>query len=290
MATRLASKKPCGSLPCRITARRNWPQTSSSPASSPTTACRPQIARSANIVGERATHGALFDFINRLRGRDPDPCTATASKRSLICTSRNWSRRCLFIWQNADEPLNVFNVGVRFAPASANRADRDRRNALPDVHYENGATGWVGVVARFVIASTSSGRWVGTRLADEAVQCTVRHAGDTFMKLVIHQQQRHPSWFRERSEARQNRQPHRTRTSTGPGRALRYSRRARDLGALGEHDFRSLAQWRNARHADVSHLIEPYPLGTAAGMAKHLLADRFLVFYGDVMLDMDLGG
>ncbi|HVU88461.1 MAG TPA: HAD-IIIA family hydrolase [Pirellulales bacterium] len=41
----------------------------------------------------------------------------------------------------------------------------------------------------------------------------------------------------------------------------------------------------------ITHLIEPYPLGTAGSLAlaKHLLTDRFLVFYGDVMLDMDLG-
>ncbi len=41
----------------------------------------------------------------------------------------------------------------------------------------------------------------------------------------------------------------------------------------------------------ITHLIEPRPLGTAGSLAllKHLINDRFLVFYGDVMLDMDLG-
>ncbi|HEY4310983.1 MAG TPA: HAD-IIIA family hydrolase [Pirellulales bacterium] len=41
----------------------------------------------------------------------------------------------------------------------------------------------------------------------------------------------------------------------------------------------------------ITHLVEPYPLGTAGSLAlvKHLISDRFLVFYGDVMLDMDLG-
>jgi D,D-heptose 1,7-bisphosphate phosphatase len=40
----------------------------------------------------------------------------------------------------------------------------------------------------------------------------------------------------------------------------------------------------------LTHAIEPYPLGTAGSVAlvKHLLRDRFLVVYGDVMLDMDL--
>jgi mannose-1-phosphate guanylyltransferase / phosphomannomutase len=40
----------------------------------------------------------------------------------------------------------------------------------------------------------------------------------------------------------------------------------------------------------LTHAIEPYPLGTAGSVAmlKHLLRDRFLVVYGDVLLDMDL--
>jgi mannose-1-phosphate guanylyltransferase/phosphomannomutase len=40
----------------------------------------------------------------------------------------------------------------------------------------------------------------------------------------------------------------------------------------------------------VTHIVEPYPLGTAGSVAllKHLLSERFLVLYGDVMLDMDL--
>jgi dTDP-glucose pyrophosphorylase len=40
----------------------------------------------------------------------------------------------------------------------------------------------------------------------------------------------------------------------------------------------------------ITHVIEPYPLGTAGSVAllKHVLDDRFLVFYGDAMLDLDL--
>jgi mannose-1-phosphate guanylyltransferase / phosphomannomutase len=40
----------------------------------------------------------------------------------------------------------------------------------------------------------------------------------------------------------------------------------------------------------VTHIVEPCALGTAGsiGLLKHLLRERFLVLYGDVMLDMDL--
>ena len=40
----------------------------------------------------------------------------------------------------------------------------------------------------------------------------------------------------------------------------------------------------------VTHIVEPCPLGTAGSVAllKHFLHERFLVLYGDVMFDMDL--
>lgn len=41
---------------------------------------------------------------------------------------------------------------------------------------------------------------------------------------------------------------------------------------------------------NITHVIEPYPLGTAGSlkMLEHVLQDRFLVFYGDVVMDFDL--
>lgn len=41
---------------------------------------------------------------------------------------------------------------------------------------------------------------------------------------------------------------------------------------------------------NITHMIEPYPLGTSGSvkMLEHLITGRFLVFYGDVMMDMDL--
>ncbi len=41
----------------------------------------------------------------------------------------------------------------------------------------------------------------------------------------------------------------------------------------------------------ITHIVEPHPLGTAGsvGLLRHVLDERFLLFYGDVMLDMDVG-
>lgn len=40
----------------------------------------------------------------------------------------------------------------------------------------------------------------------------------------------------------------------------------------------------------ITHIIEPFPLGTAGSLKllEYVLEDRFLVFYGDVVMDMDI--
>lgn len=41
---------------------------------------------------------------------------------------------------------------------------------------------------------------------------------------------------------------------------------------------------------NITHIIEPYPLGTAGSLKllEYLIKDRFLVFYGDLVLDFDI--
>lgn len=137
------------------------------------------IARFANIVGERATHGALFDFINRLR-RDPEylPVRGNGEQAKPYLYVKELVEALLFIWQNADEPLNVFNVGVdsRTSVKQIVRTVTDEMRVAPDVHYEKSTTGWVGDVAqvRYRVDKLGALGWHARRTSDEAVQCAVR--------------------------------------------------------------------------------------------------------------------
>ncbi|HVU88462.1 MAG TPA: NAD-dependent epimerase/dehydratase family protein [Pirellulales bacterium] len=137
------------------------------------------IARFANIVGERATHGALFDFINRLR-RDPDhlPVRGNGEQAKPYLYVKELVEALLFIWQNADDPLNVFNVGVdsRTSVKQIVRTVTDEMRVAPEVHYEKSATGWVGDVAqvRYRVDKLGALGWHARRTSDEAVQCAVR--------------------------------------------------------------------------------------------------------------------
>ncbi|HEY4310984.1 MAG TPA: NAD-dependent epimerase/dehydratase family protein [Pirellulales bacterium] len=137
------------------------------------------IARFANIVGERATHGALFDFINRLR-RDPSelPVRGNGEQAKPYLYVKELVEALLFIWQNADEPLNVFNVGVdsRTSVQQIVRTVIDEMRVQPEVHYEKGSTGWIGDVAqvRYRVDKLGALGWHARRTSDQAVQCAVR--------------------------------------------------------------------------------------------------------------------
>lgn len=60
-------------------------------------------------------------------------------------------------------------------------------------------------------------------------------------------------------------------------------------GHLAEVIFREFGDG-SALGVKLVHVIEPFPLGTAGSlkMLEHVLHDRFMVFYGDVVMDIDL--
>jgi UDP-glucose 4-epimerase len=137
------------------------------------------IARFANIVGERATHGALYDFINRLR-RDPSelPVRGNGEQAKPYLYVKELVEALLFIWQHAGKPLNIFNVGVdsRTSVKQIVGIVTEELHVQPTVRYEKTAAGWVGDVAQvqYRVDKLDALGWHATRTSDEAVQCAVR--------------------------------------------------------------------------------------------------------------------
>ena len=61
------------------------------------------IYRFANIIGDRGTHGVIFDFIHKLR-REPGkarPSWATANSQNRTFTSTTASMRCCYAVEKA---------------------------------------------------------------------------------------------------------------------------------------------------------------------------------------------
>ena len=107
------------------------------------------IFRFVSILGERYTHGHVFDFYRKLRGR-PDAastCSATASSASRTCTSRTASTRCCTAIDKAPD------AGQRLQPRHRRilrgRTTRSAGSAstwasTPSGVYTGGERGWIG--------------------------------------------------------------------------------------------------------------------------------------------------
>jgi len=111
------------------------------------------IVRFPNVVGARATHGAIFDFINKLR-KDP--------RKLLILGDGKQCKPYLhvgdvvggivFVWKNAKKPFNLYNLAGKGA-TTVDELARFSVEALGlknvKFSYTGGKCGWKGDVPKF---------------------------------------------------------------------------------------------------------------------------------------------
>jgi UDP-glucose 4-epimerase len=133
------------------------------------------IFRFPNVVGSRATHGAIFDFISRLASR-PTSLTVlgdgSQTKPYLHVSELVAAMR--FIVENATDRRNVFNIGPNGNGTSVTFiAKRVVARTFPDtrIAYTGGDRGWVGDVPRFRYSTERLSRlgWQPELSSDEAV-------------------------------------------------------------------------------------------------------------------------
>lgn len=115
------------------------------------------LFRFPNVVGPRATHGAIFDFINRLRA-EPSKLTVLGdgkqTKPYLHVSELIEAMR--FIVDKADARRNVVNIGPAGAGTSvAFMAERTVARVAQGaaIAYTGGDRGWVGDVPRFLYST-----------------------------------------------------------------------------------------------------------------------------------------
>ncbi len=139
-----------------------------------------RICRFPNVVGERATHGVVFDFINRLR-RDP-ACLrilGDGKQEKPYLYVRDLVDGMLFIWKHTTLPVDCFNIGVPGATTVTKIAELVvQEMGLGDVKfdYTGGDRGWVGDVPRFRYDTSklSALGWKAPRDSDASVRLAVR--------------------------------------------------------------------------------------------------------------------
>ena len=141
---------------------------------------RPWIYRFGNIVGPHATHGVILDFVHKLQS-DPTRLEVLGDGRQAkpYLHVTDCVDGMLFGFEQADAPVNLFNLAVDDALDVASIADIVvEAMGLSDVaiEYTGGDRGWPGDVPR---VGLDPGRmadlgWTASMTSREAVERAAR--------------------------------------------------------------------------------------------------------------------
>ena len=111
------------------------------------------IFRFPNVIGPRATHGALYDFVKRLRADSTQlSVLGNGTQQKPYLHVFELIEAMIFITQNASDRLNYFNIGpesdgttVQFIAETA--VSLVSPKAI--IRYGTGSKGWIGDVPKF---------------------------------------------------------------------------------------------------------------------------------------------
>lgn len=138
------------------------------------------IFRFANVVGKRATHGVIFDFIQKLKqNRSELEILGDGSQCKPYLHVEDCVEGMLFGFRNSRDKVNVFNLGCSTATNVATIAKMlVGEMGLNDVKfkYTGGDRGWPGDVpqVRFNVEKINKLGWKAKYTSDEAVRKAIR--------------------------------------------------------------------------------------------------------------------
>lgn len=138
------------------------------------------IFRFPNVVGSRATHGAIYDFIQKLR-RNPEELEVLGdgSQEKPYLHVSELIGAMLHLFQKAQQPINYFNIApsgtgttVRFIAEATVRA----ASPSAKIRYTGGSKGWVGDVPKFTysIDKLKATGWSPKLSSNAAVELAIR--------------------------------------------------------------------------------------------------------------------
>jgi UDP-glucose 4-epimerase len=115
--------------------------------------------RFANVVGERSTHGVVYDFVQKLK-KDPKKLEILGREpgtRKSYCHVKDCVEAMLFGWQNRKEQVEAFNIGSEDHIDVKTIANAVRQElGLEDVEFQwqgkKDERGWIGDVKVMLLA------------------------------------------------------------------------------------------------------------------------------------------
>ena len=131
--------------------------------------------RFANIVGARFGAGVVPDFVEKLHA-DPESLTILGDGRQekSYMHVEECTDAILYVVENADAPMNTYNLGTRTTTSVTRIADivSEEMGVDPEYEYTGGDRGWTGDVPkmRLSIEKLSALGWAPEQSSDDAVR------------------------------------------------------------------------------------------------------------------------
>jgi UDP-glucose 4-epimerase len=138
------------------------------------------IFRFANIVGKRATHGVIYDFINKLKGNSSElEILGDGSQRKPYLHVDDCIDGVFHGFRNSHDKVNIFNLGCSTTTDVTTIAKFVvKEMGLNNVQfkYTGGDRGWPGDVPQVRLDVTKINRfgWTAKYTSDEAVKKAIK--------------------------------------------------------------------------------------------------------------------
>lgn len=136
------------------------------------------IIRFPNVVGKRATHGVIFDFINKLKKNPKElEILGNGNQNKPYLHVRDLVEAMVFIWEHTDDKINYYNVGVETRTTVKKIAEIvcEEMGLNPAFKFTGGDRGWIGDVPEFIysLEKVHNLGWHAKMTSDEAVKKAV---------------------------------------------------------------------------------------------------------------------
>lgn len=137
------------------------------------------ITRFPNVVGERFTHGVIFDFIKKLKS---NPEELEVLGNGMQCKPYIYVKDLIdgiqFVINNAHDRFNVYNLGPdsrTFVKEIAQMVIEEMRLSA-EIRYTGGDRGWVGDVPEFKynLEKVNALGWKTSKTSNEAVRLAIQ--------------------------------------------------------------------------------------------------------------------
>ncbi len=139
------------------------------------------VIRFPNVVGERSTHGILYDLMHKLKkDRKKLVVLGNGTQEKPYLYVKELVDGIVFVWKNAKNAYNYYNLGtgtvVKVSRIVEILLDELGLAGKTTVKYTGGDRGWVGDVPRFKydISKANKLGWTDNSSSEGAVRMAVR--------------------------------------------------------------------------------------------------------------------